>query len=279
MRVARIAVLAVSTVSILLADVTYDQSIKYTGGSVLEIARMMAKNPMLGHRAGGLGSAFQDQQFTVYIKGSKMARIGQSTSTLIDLDAGTMTTVNNQAHTYNTRTFEQMRQQLEAMQHSQGEMQFDVNIDKSGKTQDIDGQTATETMVTITAKPGSSNPNLVVRLDDWMLAATASTREVVEFLKRLSEKYTLALGGMGPAASGINAAMNAALQLDGYPALSNMSVSGVTAPMMNQKGDPNAPFLTSETRSSNFISRPVDDSIFAVPAGYTQEQPSAGRPQ
>jgi hypothetical protein len=278
----RLALLSALAASSLLADVTYDQSVKYTGGSVLDLAKMMAKNPMMARR-GGMASAFQDQNFTVYIKGSKMARIGPNVSTIIDLDAGTITTVNNQAHTYSTRTFDEMRQNFAAMQHGQsGDMQFDVKVDKTGKTHDIEGQAATETIVSVTAKAGSSNPNMAVKLDEWVVPATPSTREATDFQTRLSEKFSLALGGMpgmGAAASGISAAMKEGFKLDGYPALSDMSVTGVTAPMMNQKGDPNAPFLETETRSSHFVSGPVDDSKFAIPAGYTQEAPRGARPQ
>ena len=279
----RFALLSALAASSLLADVTYDQSVKYTGGSVLDLAKMMAKNPMVGRKGGAnMASAFQDQNFTVYIKGSKMARIGPNVSTITDVDAGTITTVNNQAHTYTTRTFDEMRQNLAAMQHGQsGDIQFDVKTEKTGKTQEIDGLTAIEIVLTLTAKPGSANPNMAVRVEDWIVPATAATRELADYLKRLSEKFSLAFGampGLGSAGAGISAAFKEGLKLDGYPALSDMSMSGITAPMMNQKGDPNAPFLETETRSSHFVSGPVDDSKFAIPAGYTEEQ-RGPRPQ
>jgi hypothetical protein len=278
----RLGLVATVAASSLFADVTYDQTVKFTGGTVLDIAKMMAKNPMMGRKGGAnMAAAFQDQTFTVYIKGSKMARIGPNASTITDLDAGTMTTINHQTHTYTTRTFDEMRQQFAAMQHGQsGDMQFDVKADKTGKTQDIDGQTATETILTLKALPGSANAQMIVKVDEWLVTATASTREVVDYLKRLSEKFSLALGGMpgmGSAASGISAAMKEGLNLDGYPAMSKMEISGVNAPMMGS-GDANAPFLMTETHSSHFVSGPVDDAKFAVPAGYTQQQPG-GRPQ
>jgi hypothetical protein len=278
----RLALLSALSMTGLFADVTYDQTVKFTGGTVLDIAKMMAKNPMMGRRAGAMGSAFQDQTFTIYIKGSKMARIGPNASTIIDLDAGTMTTINHQTHTYSTRTFDEMRQQFAAMQHGQsGDMQFDVKVDKTGRTQDIDGETATEAVLTLKALPGSANAQMIVKVDEWLVAANASRREATDYLKRLSEKFSLALGGMpglGAAASGISAAMREGLKLDGYPALSDMDVSGVNAPMMGA-GDASAPFLKTETHSSHFVTGPVDDAKFAVPAGYTQEQPRGFRPQ
>lgn len=287
MQILSVAMLAAVTGASLLADVTYDQTVKYTGGALLEITRIMASNPAVGRRGGAaMKSAFQDQAFTVYVRGSKMARIGPAASTITDLDTGTITNINHATHTYSTQTFDEMRQRLERMQqHGQGvgDLQFDTKIDKTGKTQDIDGQTATETIITLTAKPGSANAHMAVKMDCWLIPPTASTREVIDYFKRLSEKFSLALGGspgLGAAAAGISAAMKAALQLDGYPVLSDMQVSGVAAPMMGQSADDaNRPFLETETRSSHFVPGPVDDSEFAIPAGYTQEEPRGGRPQ
>lgn len=260
---------------------------------MLQIARMMANNPMLGRKGGAsMATAFQDQTFTVYIKGGKMARIGPVTSTITVVDAGTMTIINNERHTYSTQTFDEMRERMEQMQQRMnrgqagGDIQFDVKVDKTGQTRTIDGQTATEAIITLTAKPGSANSQMKVRMDSWLVAPNAGTREIVDYYKRLSAKFAYAFGGgspgMGAAASGINAAMKAALELDGYPVLSDMEVSGVASPMMGQSNaDTSAPFLTTETHSSNFASGPVDDSKFAIPAGYTQEQPRTpgSRPQ
>jgi hypothetical protein len=76
----------------LWADVTYTETTKYTGGTLLEMTQRMASNPIMGRLAGGrLQSAFQDQTATVYVKGAKMARVGQALTTIFDLDAGTVT--------------------------------------------------------------------------------------------------------------------------------------------------------------------------------------------
>ena len=279
----RLGFLAVLAGSFLFADATFDQTVKYTGGSLLQITRMMANNPMVGRKGGATAlSAFQDQTFKVYIKGSKMARVGPAASTITDLDAGTITILNHERHTYSTQTFAEMQQRLDQMQQRMdrgqgGHVQFDVKIDKTGKTQEIDGQTATETMVTLTAKPGSANSQMVVKMNSWLIPLNTTAREAVDYLKRLSEKFSVGVAGppgFGAAASGISAATNAGLQLDGYPVLSDLEISGVSAPMAGS--DSSAPFLTTETRSSNFGSGPVDDSQFAIPPGYTQEESRGG---
>ena len=77
---------------------------------------------------------------------------------------------------------------------------------------------------------------------------------------------------MGGAGAGIGAAMKESFKMDGYPALSDVDVSGVAGPMMGRGNtDPNAPLIKMETQSSNFATGQVDDSKFVVPAGYKEE--------
>jgi hypothetical protein len=281
-----IALIGALAASCALADVTFDQTMKYTGGSLVEMVHRMASNPMLGRMGGGLAGALQDQKFTVYIKGSKMARVGATTSSITDLDAGTMTIVNNERHTYRTQTFEEMRQQLEQMQQRMnrgqagGDIQFDVKVDNTGQTRTIDGKTAADTVLTLTAKSASANGQMVVKVDAWVIKAESAMQEVRDYYKRLSEKFAYAFAGspgLGAAGAGINAAYREMMKLDGYPVMTDIAVSGVASPMMQGGGgDSNAPMITMETQSSNFVVGPVDDSKFAIPAGYTQEQGRMG---
>ncbi|HEX3682483.1 MAG TPA: hypothetical protein VHU83_08055 [Bryobacteraceae bacterium] len=285
----RIGLLTAVAATSLLADVTFDQTVKFTGGSMIEMMRRMANNPMLGRKGGAFANAFQDQTYTVYVKGSKMARIGASTSTITDLDAGTITNINNTTHTYTTQTFDEIRQRMEEMQqrmnHGQagGDPQFNVAVDNPGQTAMIDGKTATETVLTLTAKSSGANGQMVVKVDSWLIEADANMHELSDFYKRFSQKFAYAFAGspgMGAAGAGINAAYREMMKLNGYPARSEIAVSGVASPMMPTGGDPSAPLLKMETESSHFVAGPVDDSKFSIPAGYTQEQPGyRGRPQ
>ena len=183
----RIGVVAALAASSVLADVTFDQTMKFTGGSMVEMMRRMANNPMLGRKGASLGAAFQDQKFAVYVKGSKMARIGNVTSTITDVDAGTMTVINNERHTYTTQTFDQMRQRMEEMQarmsHGQagGDVQFDVKVDKSGQTRNIDGKTAADTVLTLTAKSTGADGRMVVKVDAWLIEADEAMHEVRDY--------------------------------------------------------------------------------------------------
>jgi hypothetical protein len=287
----RIGLVAALAAGCALADVTFDQNMKFTGGSMVELMKRMANNPMLGRQGSNLAAAFQDQKFTVYIKGAKMARVGNITSSITDLDAGTMTVINNERRTYTTQTFDEMRQRMEEMQqrmsHGQGagDLQFDVKVDKTGQTRTINGKTAIDTVLTLTAKSGGANGQMVVKVDAWVIEADEAMHEVRDYYRRLSQKFAYAFAGspgMGSAGAGINAAYRELMKLDGYPVMTDIAVSGVASPMMPAGGgDPNAPLLTMETQSSNFAVGPVDDSKVAIPPGYTQEQPrmGGGRPQ
>jgi len=281
-------VLAGLTAGALFADVTYNETMKYTGGTMLDMVHRMASMPMLGRMAGGnLKTAFQDQNYSIYIKGSKMARLGGSFSTIYDLDAGTITTINNEKQTYTVQTFDELRQQMEKMQERMNrgqapKLDFDIKLENTGEKRQINGQTATETVITMTAKSASASGQMVVKVHAWLVPPDAAMHEAVDYSKRLAEKFQYAFAGfspaMGGAGAGINAAMKEAMNQNGYPVLTDVEVSGVSSPMAGMMGggnnnDPNAPALQMETQSSNFSTGGVDDSKFSIPAGYKQQKP------
>jgi hypothetical protein len=274
----------VTAQSALLADVSYTETTKYTGGTLIEMTQRMASNPIMGRLGGGrLASAFQDQTSTTYVKGNKMARVGNLTTTVFDLDAGTLTTINNERHTYSVSTFEEMRQRMEEMQQrmnkgKSGELEFDVKVDKTGQSRTINGQTASETVMTLTAKNSGAQGQMVVKVDSWLVPATSASSELLDFQRKLAQKFAYAFGGapsLGPAMGGMNAAMNEMRKLDGYPTLSDISVSGVSSPMAAMAGgesDPKAPLIQMQTQVGAITPGSVDDSKFAVPNGYKQEK-------
>jgi len=286
----RIGLLAGLAASWLLADVSYEQTTKFTGGSLIEMTKKMASMPMIGRMGGGaLKQAYEDQHFNIYLKGNKEARLGPSFSTIYDLDAGTMTSINNTKQTYSTETFDEMRERMEEMQKRMnrgsgqgGDIDFDVKADKTGNTRTINGEEASETVMTMTAKQAGANGQMVVKVHAWLVPLTPATQELIDFQKRLAAKFTYALGGfsptMGAAGGGLAAAMKELGKQDGYPVLTDMEVSGLTSgggPMAALGGgnsDPNAPLIQTEMQSSNFATGPVDDAKFSVPAGYKEEK-------
>ena len=282
-----LAVLAGLGTSCLFGDVTYNETVKYTGGTMLDMVHRMASMPMIGRMGGGsLKNAFQDENYTIYIKGAKMARLGGMFSSIYDLDAGTITSINNDKKTYTVQTFEELRQQMERMQErmSHGQepnLNFDMKVENTGQKRDINGQTATETVLTMTAKASGSSGQMVVKVHTWLVPPDPAMHEAVDYSKRLAEKFQYAFAGFSPmlggASTGINAAMKEAMKQNGYPLLTDVEVSGVSSPMGGMMGksesDSNAPAIQMETQNSNFATGGVDDSKFSVPAGYKQVQP------
>lgn len=270
----------------LFADVSYNETVKYTGGTLLDMVHRMANMPMIGRMGGGgLKTAFQDQNYNIYIKGAKMARLGGPLSTIYDLDAGTITTINNEKQTYTVQTFEELRQRMERMQermnHGQSpNIDFDVKAENTGQKRDINGQSASEMLITMTAKSANAAGQMVVKMHTWLVQPDAAMHEAMDYSKRLAEKFQYAFAGFSPgiggATTGINAAMKEAMSQNGYPVITDVEISGVNSPMagmMGHESDPNAPALQMETQSSSFSNSGVEDSKFAVPAGYKQEKP------
>lgn len=244
--------------------------------------RNMAASPMGRFAGRGMGNAFQDQHSTIYIKGSKMARVSDASSTIIDLDAGTITNVQNDRHTYSVRTFDQMQQIMDRGQHGQpaSDIKFDIKVQPTGNTKSIDGQTATETLATLTAtSPDANGATMVVHSDYWTVPDEPGASDIREFYRKLSAKYQGIMGGnpiMGAASKGISAAMQESMKTGGHPVQTKTEISGVSSPMtaMGRSGgggDPNAPFIVMESQYSNFSSSPVDDSKFSIPDGYKSQ--------
>jgi hypothetical protein len=284
----RIGFIASLSAAFLAADATYNQTTKFKGGTLIEMTQKLANMPLMGHMmGGGMKQAFADQHYDVFIKGNKMARLGGTTSTIYDLDAGTITNIDNTKQTYSTLTFDEMREQMQQAQQrmnkGQGpDIQFDVKVDKTGQTQELNGETAKETLITMTAKQANAQGQMVVKVDTWLVPVTPATQEIMDFHKRLAEKFSFALSGfspaMGSAGAGLSAAMKESFQQGGFPVLMNTEISGLTSPggpmgaMGGGNADPNTPLIKEETDSMNFAQGAVDDAKFSVPAGYTEDK-------
>jgi hypothetical protein len=286
----RTGFLAVAAVGCLLADASYSETVRFEGGSLVEMLRGMANGPM----GKTMGQAFQDQTYAVYVKGNKMARIGSLTSTITDLDAGTMTNINHTKKTYSLTSFDEMKQMQAQMQSrmksGDTNVDFDIKVDKTGNTKKIDGQTATEYLMTMTAKDAGSDGGMKVVSHVWMGPSEPGAEEIRAFQKKMAAQYKDALAGggnpmMGGAMKGLAAASAHLATMDGVSVETHMQVSGVASPMgpmAQQGGDPNAPAMIMGTENKNYTSGSVDDSKFAIPEGYQKVErnmgPRRGRP-
>ena len=261
----------------LWADVTYTETVHYKGGTMIDMAKSMANNPMTAR----MGQAFEDQSYTIYIKGNKMARVGKNTTTITDLDAGSITNINHSRKTYTVITFDQLKQMSERMQQfagGRGGMDFDIKVKKTGKTKEINGQTATETIITATEKGGGPTK---FKSDVWIAPSAAGADELRAFHMKVAQQSEAALGAgpmMGGAGRAMAAASREALQIGGVPVEVDTQISGVSAGPMGGGGDadPDAVAIDSVSISSNWSSAPVDDSLFAIPADYKKQERQFG---
>src|SRR5579862_3873255 len=103
-RLGVILVASCATATCLLADFSYQQSSKITGGAMagmMNIAGAFAKQ------------AREPNVSTVAVKGNRMVHLSARQAIITDLDKETITTVNFDQKTYYVRTFEQMKQTME----------------------------------------------------------------------------------------------------------------------------------------------------------------------
>ena len=280
----RIAILAAAAVSCLFADASYSETVRFEGGSLVEMMRGMANGPM----GKMMSQAFQDQTYAIYVKGNKMARIGSLTSTITDLDAGTMTNINHTKKTYTVTTFEEMKQMQAQMQSrmksGDTNLDFDIKVDKTGNTKKIDGETATEYLMTMTAKDAGSGGGMKVVSHVWLVPSEPGADEIRAFSKKVAAQYKDALtGGGGPMMGGWMKGMAAAsaqlTTMDGVAVETHMQVSGVASPMgpmAQQGGDPNAPAMIMATENKNYANAAVDDAKFSIPEGYQKAERNTG---
>ena len=148
--------------SFAFADVSYQETTQVTGGSMMGMLKM----------AGALSSqarqATAPVTSTVMIHGGRMVRSNPHTTEIIDLDQQTITFIDHDKRTYSVVTFQQMQQQMAKMPAAKtkgaktssadgSQMSFDAHISSNGATRQLDGQTARESLLTITMTANSSD--------------------------------------------------------------------------------------------------------------------------
>lgn len=254
---------------------------------MLGFLRSLVANPLIQRIVGAdLQAALADQAYTVYVKGAKMAQVADGGSTIYDLDAGTITTIDPDKRTYATETFDDLRAQIgraqQWMKHSKGDtVAFDVSVEKTDETRAINGRTATKSLITMTAQSESSWGRPVVNAVTWLAPVDSGTRPLYEFARRaaakLSSVFTLVPSFFGAAADGSGTASADLQKLNGISVLDQIAVTGVTNPLTslfanNRASQAANAVITLEIRSSDFSSAPVDPSRFTIPAGFSAEQ-------
>src|SRR6266404_3152739 len=250
----------------LLADFSYEQSTKITGGMMAGVMKF----------AGAFSKqAREPLQSTVAIKGNRMFNGNKDHAQVIDLDSETITEINFPKKTYSVMTFAEMKQAMEqAMQRAKDapkqqqpqqdqksdvKTDFKLDIKNTGQSKEINGLQAKETILTMqiegTDQKTGNKGAMVVISDMWLAPKVPGYEEVRNFHRKMAEKMAWT-----PDSSGMNAFMSRpdmaramenmrkeGAKMDGIPILTVMKMTGAAAGQSSE---------TSETQTSSQQSKP-----------------------
>jgi hypothetical protein len=202
----------VSTAASAHADFTYQETTQITGGSMMSMMKMAGTFSKAARQAG------EPTVSTIVVKGNRMLRSSKDRSEIIDLDAGTMTVIDNVKKQYTTMTFEQMRQQMEAamakakaQQAKQPQapppsndpqnvdVKFMVKVRNTDVSKDVAGLSAKESILTMTMdatdKTSGQTGSFAITNDMYLAPDIPGYEEVREFYKRYALKIGSAMSG------------------------------------------------------------------------------------
>ena len=225
----------------LLADFSYEQTTKMTGGAMMGMMKL----------AGAFSKQAREPiQTSVSIKGNRMIHSSKDHAQIIDLDSETFTEVNFQKKQYSVMTFAEMTQ---AMQHAMQQAKdnpadtkpadgkpndvkadFKVDIKATGQTRQIAGYEAKEMLMTMqmdaTDEKTGNKGGMQVSSSMWLAPKVAGYDEIREFHQKMAMKLAWTPGastmmaGRPDMARGMAGVYKEAAKLDGIPVLQVMKM-------------------------------------------------------
>lgn len=257
------------------ADFTYEETSKVTGGAIVSMMKFAGAFSKDARRAN------EPTTSTVAIKGNRLARKSQLTGSVIDLDAETITTINFEKKTYFTMTFAQMKEAMDnamkQMNQSKDpdapDMQFDIKLNDTGQTRNINGIATHEVIVTMTMQgtdqKSGAKGGLNVVTDSWLAPKVAGYDEVREFYRRMATKMNWVPGAGGmfnrpDIARGMSEVYKEGAKMDGIPVMQLVKMGGTVenAPQNSDGSQSQSqPQSTSSSSSSSSSSSPPPTSV------------------
>ena len=229
-----------------------------------------------------------------YLKGQKMMIDSGNTAMIMDFGAETFTSIDNTSKTYTVTKFSELNQ---TMKDTSADVKVDIR--ETGQKKDINGFASREVIMTMetTMDAGRGGPQkMTMEVDMWISSAVPGAGELRAFYQRNAAKFPYsAMGGRG-GNQGMAKAM-ADLQkkmtsMDGVPVLqiTKMKMPGMETQMAQmqkqleqlKKSNPEVAKQMEKSmggmggmeitiESTGFSAAGVPDSVFAIPAGYTQK--------
>ena len=185
------------------ADVSYQETTHVTGGSMTGMMKMA------GAFSSQAKQALAPTTETVMIHGSRMVRSNPHSTEIIDLDDQTITMIDHDKRTYSVMTFQEMQKAMaDAAAKAKGakpapaggsQMSFNAHISNSGATRQLDGQTASEALLTVTMTPNSDDPNakggMAATSEMWLIKDAPGMPEMRSFNERMAKELSVDMAG------------------------------------------------------------------------------------
>jgi hypothetical protein len=139
-----------------------------------------------------------DQTTKHYFKGQKMKTEGEATSSILDFDAQTLTTMNHQAKTYTVTPFSELGQAMR-----KGDVDAKVDVNETGQRKNINGFNASEVIMTVTLdtpQTAQMGLKMQVEMDMWLSQDVPGAQELRAFYQKNMDHFpwaAMAGGGAG----------------------------------------------------------------------------------
>jgi hypothetical protein len=272
--------------SFAFADVSYQETTQVTGGSMMGMLKM----------AGALSSqarqATAPVTSTVMIHGGRMLRSNPHTAEIIDLDQQTITFIDHDKRSYSVVTFQQLQQQIaDAAAKTKGaktssadgsQMNFEAHISSNGATRQIDGQTAKESLLTITMTANSADNSqkagMAATSEMWLIQDAPGLAEMRQFNARMAKELAVNLdsGGMTSLLAAQPGGAQALEELKKESAkMSGLPVLQVTRVGMTPDGQPLAAPSTAPLAQSQKAGSTAGSVTQEVAAGTATQEASS----
>ena len=246
--VAGIMALAAST---LLADFSYQETTKITGGAIVAAMKVAGVFSKTARQAG------EPMQSTVAVKGDRLVHRNSLRATVIDLSSQTITSIDLQKKTYSVMTFDEMKQALQQMSDKmnqskakgKGEMKFKVSASNTGKTKQVAGYEAKEMVLKMTMEGSDQESgqkgSMVITADTWIAPQVPGYAEGRNFYRRMGEKLNWTPGGgmfmnRPDVAEGMAEVYKESAKLDGIPVFQTMTMGGEGTATVDRSDQPPA---------------------------------------
>ncbi len=183
-----------------LADASYQETTRITGGSALEMIKMAG---VFSSRAK---QATAPTTSSVMIHGDRMARVRPQVTEIIDLEKQTITYIDREKHQYSVVTFAQLRDAMnraaeqaksdksksDSSNAANANVTFNVKVRETGATKQIQGQDAKEAVLTLSMDASSNDGSnakgsMAVTSDLWLIANAPGYDEVRSFNMRMAQ--------------------------------------------------------------------------------------------